>query len=139
MGWVSVKDRLPDVGQIVLVYAIGNYPGFYGESVMELTQMSDTSPFWGNKMDEPHWVSPCQYFFTDYKITHWMPLPDPPVVHTRNIGIEYADCDQFVCENCGIELQNWNRVERDEDNGDVTYHEYDLRFCPNCGARIDDE
>ena len=51
----------------------------------------------------------------------------------HNINPDYAECDQFVCSNCGIELQDWHRVERDED-GDVTYHEYEFHFCPNCGA-----
>ena len=57
-----------------------------------------------------------------------------PVVHGKNIGIEYADCDQFVCSECGIELQGWYKVERDEDDGDVTYHEHTFNYCPNCGA-----
>jgi DNA-directed RNA polymerase subunit RPC12/RpoP len=54
----------------------------------------------------------------------------------HNINKDYDDCDQFVCSNCGIELQDWHQVERDEDDGDITYHEYKFRFCPNCGARI---
>ena len=54
----------------------------------------------------------------------------------KNVAIEYDDCDQFVCSECGIELQDWHRVERDEDDGDVTYHEYRFRFCPNCGMKI---
>ena len=55
----------------------------------------------------------------------------------HNENHDYAECDQFVCSNCGIELQDWYRVERDEDDDDVTYHEYEFKFCPNCGARID--
>ena len=54
----------------------------------------------------------------------------------KNVAIEYDDCDQFVCSECGIELQDWRRVERDQDDGDVTYHEYRFRFCPNCGSKI---
>ena len=54
----------------------------------------------------------------------------------KNVAIEYDDCDQFVCSECGIELQDWHRVERDEDDGDVTYHEYRFRFCPHCGAQM---
>jgi len=54
----------------------------------------------------------------------------------KNVATEYDDCDQFVCSECGIELQDWHRVERDEDDGDVTYHEYRFRFCPNCGMKI---
>lgn len=56
---------------------------------------------------------------------------------TKNINKDYNEVDQFVCEKCGIELQGWNRVERDEDDGDVTYYEYTLRYCPNCGAKVD--
>jgi hypothetical protein len=53
----------------------------------------------------------------------------------KNVATEYDDCDQFVCSECGIELQDWRRVERDEDGLEV-YHEYRLRFCPSCGAKI---
>ena len=58
------------------------------------------------------------------------------VVKAKNIGTDYAECDQFVCSNCGVELQDWHRVERDDDDGDITYHEYVFRYCPNCGAVV---
>ena len=61
--------------------------------------------------------------------------PVPKKCHNENH--DYAECDQFVCSNCGIELQDWHRVERDEDDGDVTYHEYEFKYYPNCGAKID--
>ena len=57
-----------------------------------------------------------------------------PVVHGKNIGKDYNEVDQFVCSECGVELQEWLRVERDEDTGEETYHEYCFNFCPNCGA-----
>lgn len=53
----------------------------------------------------------------------------------KNVGMDYAEVDQFVCSECGIELQDWHSVERCED-GEVIYHEYTFRFCPNCGRRI---
>ena len=58
-----------------------------------------------------------------------------PVKHGKNIATDYDEVDQFVCSECGIELQNWVRVEHDEDDGDETHHEYRFNFCPNCGAR----
>lgn len=61
-----------------------------------------------------------------------------PVRHVKNIGTNYSEVDQFVCSECGIELQNWHRVEHDDD-GEETYHEYRLRYCPNCGGRIAEE
>ena len=54
-----------------------------------------------------------------------------------NENYDYAECDQFVCSNCGIELQDWHRVERDIDTSDITYHQYEFKYCPNCGVRID--
>ena len=51
-----------------------------------------------------------------------------------NVGTEYADVDQFICSNCGIHLQDWVRID---DDGDV--HEFSMRFCPNCGAKINEE
>lgn len=54
-----------------------------------------------------------------------------------NAGKDYAECDQFVCSKCGIEIQDWHRVERDMDDGEVSYHEYTFRFCPHCGAKME--
>ena len=61
------------------------------------------------------------------------------ICHTcHNNNEDYADCDQFVCSECGIELQDWHRVERDEDDGDITYHEYTFKYCPNCGRKVEE-
>lgn len=60
-----------------------------------------------------------------------------PVRHGANIGEDYAECDQFVCDQCGIELQGWYRVERDMDDGEEINHEYTFHYCPNCGAKMD--
>ena len=82
-------------------------------------------------------VDKCQMAIKDLPSAE--PEIKPSVTSTtkkcNNVGTDYAACDQFVCSNCGIELQDWRRVERDED-GDTTYHEYEFRFCPNCGAKL---
>lgn len=62
-----------------------------------------------------------------------------PVRHAKNIGTDYDETDQFVCSECGIKIQGWYRVEHDEDDGEETYHEYRLRYCPQCGARLEDD
>lgn len=59
------------------------------------------------------------------------------VQHCENVGEDYDAVDQFVCSKCGIELQGWYRVERDMDDGEETHHEYVMRYCPNCGAKMD--
>lgn len=64
-----------------------------------------------------------------------LPSVTPTTKKCHNENRDYDSCDQFVCSNCGIELQDWHAVERSED-GDITYHEYEFKYCPNCGARI---
>ena len=68
--WISVEERLPEDDIDVLVYAIGNNE----ESVIAMT--SYTHNMHGYNIEG--WRSPWQYFFHEYKITHWMPLPEPP-------------------------------------------------------------
>lgn len=53
-----------------------------------------------------------------------------------NENKDYDGVDQFVCSECGIELQDWHSVERCED-GEVIFHEYLFKFCPNCGRRVE--
>lgn len=65
-------------------------------------------------------------------------LAEVPVAEERrgkNEG-EYNAVDQFICSECGLELQGWYRVERDMDDGDESHHEYVMRYCPNCKAKI---
>ena len=54
----------------------------------------------------------------------------------RNVADRYDEVDQFVCSECRIELQDWTRVERDEDDSEEYHYEYVLQYCPNCGRRI---
>ena len=74
-GWISVKDRLPELGQQVLVYAVGKIDGFIGEHVYALCNRYIFRLFPSSPGIE-EWSSPWQYFHTDYEITHWMPLPE---------------------------------------------------------------
>lgn len=62
-----------------------------------------------------------------------------PIVHGHNSGKDYAECDQFVCSKCGIELQGWSKIERDPDDGEVYHYEYTFKRCPDCGAKMDEE
>ena len=52
---------------------------------------------------------------------------------------EYNEVDGFKCSNCGLEITDFSRVERDEDDGAESYHEYILKYCPNCGRFINRE
>jgi len=62
MEWISVKDRLPDCNDKVLVY------DDYLERVL---------PAEFNRVFEDIYDN-CESFITHRYITHWMPLPEPP-------------------------------------------------------------
>lgn len=49
---------------------------------------------------------------------------------------DFNEVDGFKCSNCGIEITDFCRVERDEDDGSESYHEFILKYCPNCGRFI---
>ena len=72
--WISVEERLPEAEKKVLVYAVGYAFGFEVDTVMAITCQSM------HRDGSMYWHSPWQYFLSDYKITHWMPLPDAPEV-----------------------------------------------------------
>ena len=67
MKWISVEDRLPDIGVPVWCYCFEDYEqrGYYEKT----TEYSD---------------GPAHLFKNDYdyngylSVTHWMPLPEPP-------------------------------------------------------------
>ena len=64
MNWISVEERLPEMDEKVLVLRSNNLPRIDIE--------------WYMKRD--HWRSG---FYDDGEmdtnVTHWMPLPDPPI------------------------------------------------------------
>lgn len=64
--WISVKDRLPDSFDVVLVYS----DGFISISWRETEKRKNGIVGW-------HWNSyPDSFGY----VTHWMPLPEPPEV-----------------------------------------------------------
>ena len=75
--WIPVTERLPELNQEVLVYAVGKIDGFIGSSAYAITERFLFKYFPSSKGTEK-WGSPWEYFMEDYEITHWMPLPEPP-------------------------------------------------------------
>jgi hypothetical protein len=57
--WISVKDRLPELGQYVIAMECD------GE-IYKLKMKEKSSFFWD--VDEMYYT----------QVTHWMPLPEPP-------------------------------------------------------------
>lgn len=56
----------------------------------------------------------------------------------KNIS-EMHPVDGFTCSECGISLEDYCEKEVDEENGDITYREYVIKYCPNCGAKVVEE
>lgn len=77
MGWISVRDKLPEPEQDVLVIAhgwsnrllyIGSYQRVEAETswLTGVTSKASDWSLWG-------WS-----YLREPEVTHWMPLPDPP-------------------------------------------------------------
>lgn len=44
--------------------------------------------------------------------------------------------DEFICSNCCFALVDFAEQRIDEENDDITHHEYEIKYCPNCGAKV---
>lgn len=80
MGWISVKDRLPEDGQkiLVLIWSTDIFPATYlrvkhgiGHAWIPEVDCIDAASDMGGRsnINNPAFEG---------DITHWMPLPDPP-------------------------------------------------------------
>lgn len=78
VGWISVKDKLPEPEQDVLVIAhgwsgrllyIGSYQRMEAETswLTRVTSKASEWSLWG-------WS-----YLREPEVTHWMPLPEPPM------------------------------------------------------------
>lgn len=72
-GWISVKERLPEVAERVLVRAVF-VSLYFGDSIEETALGTRGFTFDGKEywriQEGPHSILK--------KVTHWMPLPNPP-------------------------------------------------------------
>ena len=74
---------------------------------------------------------------TDNPLYGDCPLPDVvEVKHGRNIT-EMNPVDEFVCSECGFMLCDFTEIRIDEDTHYNSYHECYIKYCPNCGAKMD--
>lgn len=67
MEWISVEERLPEKGRVVLVYISDR------KSIM-LTHFFDDFSLVRVGMESG---------FSGHGVTHWMPLPEPPKEKSR--------------------------------------------------------
>ena len=83
-GWISVEDGLPEEKQFVLVYGKNLYPNKHDAGCMAVSWHIDYNYWFG--------------FGRTGKITHWMPLPEPPREQKKRIK-------DHVCNNDYCELE----------------------------------
>lgn len=47
--------------------------------------------------------------------------------------------DEFICSNCGFHYEDVSETREDED-GEYSYKvEFVTKYCPNCGAKVENE
>lgn len=67
-NWISVEDRLPERdGKYLCRYGFVHEGKIRGKKYTSIIGYCATNP-------NSHWLT----LFTDMRVTHWMPLPEPP-------------------------------------------------------------
>ncbi len=72
--WIPVTERLPENDECVLICDLDVNDG--GKEIT-ISAYSE-AVFGGKKLGYKRWSEPYQYFSRQHKVTHWMPLPQPP-------------------------------------------------------------
>jgi len=143
-AWVAIEEKLPEADVPVLAYFINEYGkprrirAFYAPRFTVTTGVdNDWYEFkdgddeaylpegWyeSNEFEDTHW------HVTD-KVTHWMPLPEPPSASPPNIGE-----GEQVC--AWVEKTHKYRVWRETACGNENYSmDEEFKFCPYCGKRL---
>ena len=49
---------------------------------------------------------------------------------------EINPVDEFICSNCGFITEDFSKLKIDEDNGERWLSEFEIKYCPNCGAKV---
>lgn len=82
--WIPVSERLPEVGNFVLIYNSYSPEEYETLSIGMIYQPSDgrRKPYWkwlAHRKDSFYldWICPGEEY-----VTHWMPLPEPPKEET---------------------------------------------------------
>jgi len=100
MEWISVEDRLPEVDQYVLVYAIERSSIVFKKEIPVRFFAVDCLKVWNDRK-----ANGKKMFFVDRfsgKITHWMPLPKRPNHVQVFVDYEYPDFEGLADDTSSI-------------------------------------
>lgn len=105
-GWISVKERMPELNTPVLCFSIESYSDTYGPdySVCELLPDGRFREVTGEG-------------YSCYSVTYWMPLPEPPEIERIKLPDPTESCDHVyaasfdsegfcICSNCGARYKH---------------------------------
>ena len=53
----------------------------------------------------------------------------------KNIS-EMHPADGFTCSECGITVIDFREERVDEEDCTASWYEYEMKYCPNCGAKV---
>lgn len=100
MKWISVKDRLPELEEVVWAWT-GEFPYIacrtdVGEEEGWLWAVSSGTVY----MDDGKITADCETD-DDYQMTHWMPLPEPPKIEDDDVVVKpvYQSTQTFKTVN----------------------------------------
>lgn len=77
--WIPCEEKLPDDGEDVLIsyrYKVGE-----GDTSHVYIALTSYGRIWSDSIfgDRKDWRQPFQFFYSNYEVIAWMPLPEPYV------------------------------------------------------------
>lgn len=104
---------------------VSEWESFYNERTKGLDEYDHFENGYENAFDS-----------VDYWINAQPKVDAVEVVHGQNITKQHP-VDEFICSECGLVCRDNGRYVYDEWADDWSLYEFEFKYCPNCGAKMD--